>query len=69
MCLDTFDIDNSTDTAVIMFKFRAVEALLSDFATSLIFLILSLQLLLPSFYQLPPAQIHGTVDVHGLAWI
>ena len=50
MCFLSFYINNGSDTAVIMFKFRAVEALLLISLTSLIFLILSLQLLLPSFF-------------------
>ena len=69
MCFLSFYINNGSDTAVIMFKFRAGRGPAADLLLLSFFLILSLQLLLPSFYQLLPAQIHGTVDVHDLAWI
>ncbi len=59
VCFLTLYINNSSDTAVIMFKFRAVETLLliSFLLPHIYFHPFYLQLLLPFFCQLPPAQI------------
>ena len=75
MSFFTFYIYNSTDPAVVVFKFTAVQTMIF----SAYFLHIHLPFLIPDFSpagffsvlhnHLLPLQIHETADVHGSVWI